>query len=297
MSVSIKKNITDQTIPAIDGFSLAATVYEPSNNPESVAIINSAIAAPRVFYKDYATHLCEEGHVVLTYDYRGIGESRPSSLKGFQARVRDWAELDMAGVIEWAYARYQPRQLVHIGHSIGGQIAGLLSNSDKIRAMVTVSVQSGYWALQPSSEKYRVWFLVFIVFPALTHIFGYLPWSRFAPGEDLPKNVALEWAAWCRSPDYLFGEQSLESLRNFPKFTAPILAYSFSDDVWGSQRSVDAMMARYTGATVERRHRTPQDIGGNKIKHLGFFLPKAFNLWHEVDEWIKKQGSISTTEQ
>ena len=84
----MKKKIMNQTVPAKDGFSLVATVYEPDSNLESAVIINSAIAVPQGFYKDYANHLCEEGHAVLTYDYRGIGDSRPASLKGFQARAR-----------------------------------------------------------------------------------------------------------------------------------------------------------------------------------------------------------------
>jgi predicted alpha/beta hydrolase len=218
-------------IPAADGFALAATVYAPSSlpngdQPPSVVIINSATAVPRLFYKAYARHLSQNGSTAITYDYRGIGESRPKSLKGFNARMRDWAELDMAGVVEWASAQYPAQPLFVIGHSIGGQGMGLLHNHGKVTAMVTLSAQSGYWGLHPGVEKYRVAFFVFLAFPLLANAFGYFPWSRMAPGEDLPKGVALEWARWCRSPRYLFGDPTLESLRNFPNFSAPILAYS-----------------------------------------------------------------------
>jgi predicted alpha/beta hydrolase len=285
-------NIRNQTIQAIDGFALAATVYEPSIGHESVAIVNAATAVPRNFYADYANHLCQAGHTVIIYDYRGIGESRPANLKKFPAMMHDWAELDMAGVIEWANIFYRPRHILLIGHSIGGQAAGLLNNSDKISAMVTISAQSGYWALVPSPEKYRIWFVVHFLIPILCWIYGYLPWSRLARGEDLPKGVALEWANWCRSKDYLFGSKTLDSLRNFRKFTAPILAYSFSDDAWATRQSVDKMMAHYTQAVVERRHRAPHDVNGNKIGHIGFFRPPAHALWQEVDEWIQNQYTM-----
>ena len=276
------------TIPAADGFSLSGTVFEPQHRLNSVAIINAAMAVPRRFYKIYARHLAEQGHRVFTYDYRGIGDSRPADLKGFPARMRDWAELDMAGMIDWAAKQYQPSEIVLIGHSIGGQAAGLLDNSDKVTSMVTVSAQSGYWGLQPGKEKYRALLYDYFVFPVLSRLYGYLPWSLFASGEDMPKDAALEWAGWSRSPDYIFGDKTLDSLRNFPRFTAPILAYSFEDDVWGSRRSVDNMMARYTATTVERRHRTPEDVGGNKIGHLGFFLPSSKPLWQEVDAWLEQ---------
>ncbi len=186
--------------------------------------------------------------------------------------------MDMTGVIEWVSGRYGPRQLFLIGHSFGGQVAGLLSNSDRTTAVVTLSAQSGYWGIHPSPEKYRVWFLVCLAFPILFHTIGYLPWSRFAPGEDLPRGVALERASWCRSPDCLLGDQTLESLRNSSNFSAPILAYSIADDVWGSKPSVDAMMARYTDSPVERRHVSSEDIGGSRIGHLGFFRPTGHSL-------------------
>ena len=38
--------------------------------------------------------------MVVTYDYRGIGGSAPSRLRGFEARMRDWAFLDMTAVVD-----------------------------------------------------------------------------------------------------------------------------------------------------------------------------------------------------
>ena len=279
-------DIRHLTIQARDGYALAATLFDPGSDHKYVMVINAATAVPRSFYAVYAQHLRQAGYLVVTYDYRGMGESRPSRLRGFQARMRDWVELDMAGVIDWVHRYCHPHRLVLVGHSFGGQAPGLLDNADKVDAMVTVSAQSGYWALMPSPEKYRIWLYAYVLMPMLAYLFGYLPWGRFARGEDLPKGVALEWAYWCRLPDYLCGDQTLSSLHNFRNFTSPVLAYSFSDDKWGSRRSVDAMMARYVQAKVERRHKTPQDVDGNKIGHLGFFLPTSLTLWREVDEWI-----------
>ncbi|MDH3943485.1 MAG: alpha/beta fold hydrolase [Anaerolineae bacterium] len=280
---------TDITITAPDGFSLAATVFEPERNPIYITIISAAMATPRRLYEVYARYLSRAGHFVVTYDYRGTGGSRPESLKGFPARMREWAEYDMSGVIAWACAQCSPCPLILIGHSFGGQAAGLLETTTNVSAMVTISSQSGYWGLHPGMEKYRVWFFAHFGFWLLSSAYGYLPWSRFTRGEDLPKPAALEWARWSRSPDYLCGDRTLESRENFARFTAPILAYSFSDDIWGSERSVDAMMSCYTKAPLERRHVTPEDIGIDKIGHIGFFMPSARALWRDVDRWLTEK--------
>ncbi len=281
--------VSDLPIAALDGCELAATVFTPAGPPDRVAIISAAIAVPGTFYRHLAGYLAGQGWLALTYDYRGIAKSRPADLKGFHATARQWAEEDMAGALAWAKARYPQAEIVLIGHSFGGQAAGLLPDLSRVRAMVTISAQSGYWRLQPGFEKVKVWFYVHIVFPSLCALYGYLPWSRFARGEDLPKAAALEWASWCRLPDYLFDDPALDARRRFARFTAPILAYSVDDDVWGSAKAVEAMMAGYTAAQVERRHIHPSDAGTGRLGHLGFFLPKAARLWPAMLDWVEGQ--------
>jgi predicted alpha/beta hydrolase len=94
-------------IRALDGFELAATLYEPVAEPaagtdrRTAVLINSATAVKRRYYDPFARYLAGEGLTVLTYDYRGIGGSRPRSLVRFSARLRQWAEEDQGGVLDW----------------------------------------------------------------------------------------------------------------------------------------------------------------------------------------------------
>lgn len=278
--------VASSSIPARDGFALAATVYEPAGGPKgTVVTVNPATAVPRYFYRHFAAYLAEEGYTAVTYDYRGTGESRPEELRGFEARMRDWALLDMAAVVDWVEATYQPGRLFHVGHSYGGQTAGLLPNGHRIDAMVTVSAQSGYWRLQGGNQKVMVALHAYLTLPLLSYIFGYMPWSKVASGEDLPQGVALEWARWCRQPGYLLDDSSLP-LARYREFEAPILAYSFEDDAWGSSRSVAAMMRAYPQVTL--RHVDPAEVGLQKIGHVGYFRPQAKMLWRETVRWLEE---------
>ncbi len=274
------------TIPARDGYALVGTVFQPTENPtQTVVTINSATAVPQRYYKPFATFLAEQDYTVITYDYRGIGDSRPDSLRRFHMQARDWALLDMAGVIDWVQETHQPQRLFHIGHSYGGQTAGLLPNSDRIDAMITFSSQSGYWRLQGGNQKMVVGFHVYATLPILAHLFGYVPWSKFSSAEDLPKGAALEWAKWCRQPQYFLDDASLP-LERFQQFQAPVLAYSFDDDDWGTPQAVDAMMQAYPKLT--RRHVVPTEIGINSLGHFGYFRPKAKVLWPDVVAWLEE---------
>jgi len=90
--------IDDITVPAMDGYPLAATLFLPRGAKRQAVLINSATAVPRKLYRGFAGYLAGRGCAVLTYDYRGIGGSRqkamtgynrPESLVGFNASMSD----------------------------------------------------------------------------------------------------------------------------------------------------------------------------------------------------------------
>lgn len=265
-------------IDAADGFPLVADVYR---GDDRTVVIASATAVPRRFYRHLTSFLQSWGATVIAFDYRGIGDSRPASLKGFEAKFSDWGSLDLKGVLRWA--REQERGPVFlVGHSAGGQVAALADTP--VEAMVTVSAQSGYWALQGGWQKAAVLFHMTVTFPLLCRLFGYMPWSRLGGGaQDLPKGVALQWARWCRNRDYLFSERALP-LHLYSRFTAPVLAYSIHDDDWGTAASVDSMMGHYPNLT--RRHLK----GPRKLGHFGYFKPRSEQLWGEVTGFFESVG-------
>jgi len=109
--------IQDTSFSARDGYTLAATVFTPPQAPRGAVLINAATAVPRKIYRGFAASLAEQGHTVLTYDYRGIGGSRPASLRGFNARMRDWAALDVAAAIDHMRSVWPKLPLAVVGHS------------------------------------------------------------------------------------------------------------------------------------------------------------------------------------
>lgn len=248
-----------------------------------MVLVNPATGVPHRFYRRFASWVQQFGWTVVTYDYRGIGDSKPASLRGFGGRMRDWAFLDMTAMVDWVIDELSPRRLFAIGHSFGGQTLGLIENASRIDAMVGVSAQSGYWAVQGGREPLRVRAIVTVLIPVLSRLVGYFPWSWFANGADLPKHVALEWAGWCRRPNYLLDDESLP-LERYARFKAPLLAYSIDDDDWGTRRAVDAMMRAYPNVT--RRHIAPADYGLPRLGHMGFFRDGSQPIWREVVEWL-----------
>jgi predicted alpha/beta hydrolase len=285
-------------IRALDGFELAATLYEPppgaGRNVADVAntavLINSATAVRRRYYDAYARHLAGEGFTVVTYDYRGIGGSRPRSLARFPARLCQWAEEDQGGALDWIAASLHPRKLLVVGHSVGGQIVGMAPGNQRIAGLVGVAAQNGYWGHWPFPSRYRLALRWYLAVPLASHIFGYVPgWMGIK--EDLPGGVAREWAEWCRRPDFLF-EGHEERRRGFERFARPFLAYSFADDDYAPRAAVESLLDAYRDARVDHRHVTPREVGAPAIGHFGFFR-ESFRetLWRESAAWLTAQAA------
>ena len=269
-------------VPATDGFSLAACLHAAGERHRNVVIVSSATAVPQRFYRHFAASLARAGYSAVTYDYRGIGASRPASLRGFDAVMRDWALKDMAGILAWTRDELRPERIFMVGHSVGGQVPGLLENAG-VDGMITVSAQSGHWRLHGGEQKWLNALHVHVTLPLLAHACGYMPWALLGSGEDLPKGVALEWSRWCRDPLYLLGDDTLP-LQRFAEFDAPVLAYSIDDDKWGTVQAVNAMMSAYP--TVERRHIVPAEYNLAQLGHFGYFRPQAEALWLDAVDWM-----------
>jgi predicted alpha/beta hydrolase len=268
------------TLPAADGYALAGSLFAPAGEPGRVVLVAPATGVRRRLYAAFARHLAGRGMAVMTWDWRGIGDSRPPRLRGFQATMLDWARGDLAGAIAWAGERYPGAKLVAVGHSFGGQSIGLAPNAGRLDALVTVAAQSGWWGHWPARNRLAYAALWHLVMPGVARAVGYVPgWMGI--GEDLPGGVARQWAAWCRRREYL-GDWS-----GHAAFRAPILSLSFSDDAYAPPAAVDALHRRYASAPVERRHVTPAEAGARRIGHFGFFRTGVTpTLWSDTADWL-----------
>lgn len=273
----------DLRIPATDGFLLAATLHGDPARARSLVTINGATAVPRRFYREFAEFLAARGHLVLTFDYRGMGESAPCP----DARMRDWGEKDLAGILTWAQKEHPSLPLAGFGHSAGGQMLALADGSERYQALVGIAAQTGHWRHWPAPLRWRRALDWWVLFPSVLAIIGRVP-GGLGLGDGLPRGVAAEWARWCRHRDYLFRDDTAARRARAAKLAFPFLSYSFSDDTFGPKEAADWLAAQYPNTKVERRHLRPAEVGAKRVGHMGFFRRKQGGaLWEPTAEWLE----------
>jgi predicted alpha/beta hydrolase len=96
---------------AADGHPLGGFTWRhPRTDLERpVVIINAATSVRCRHYSRFADYLFANGFDVITYDYRGIGESRSGSLRGFKASWSDWGTLDFEAILLRAQREFPGR--------------------------------------------------------------------------------------------------------------------------------------------------------------------------------------------
>ncbi len=280
---------TELRIAAKDGYVVAATLFAPKGPARGVVLLASAIGVKRRFYARFATYLAEGGLATLTLDYRGIGDSRPASLRGFETTLHDWAELDLAAAATELHARFPDLPLLWVGHSVGGQLMGFVPEA-KVHAAMFVASQSGYFGHWNGLGFALMATLWHAAIPGIVPLAGYLPSRVLGLGEDLPAGVATEWARWGRDPDYLLLHARERHGGAFLTYEGPLRSLTIADDAYAPARAVRALVDCYPFAAREVVRVRPRDVGVTKIGHFGFFAPRfRRTLWSDARAWLSSK--------
>ena len=290
----------DFVLPATDGYPLAARFWASSEVPVTTGVINAGAGIDMRYYDRFAQFLSTNGVPTLVYDYRGIGRSRPSKLRGFAASVEDWGSKDCAAALDWMNGCFPEARKLIIGHSIGGFVTGFVTNGRKIDRMLLIGAHTGYWRDYAVAWRPGMYLLWHALMPAVTRVVGYFPGRRLHLLDDLPAGVALEWANrrraefwWHRmTPDGVPDAQWKDSaLARFCAIRASTLALRFTDDAFATASATARILGLYTNCPATQMVFGPSDVGGQKIGHFGFFRSRfRETLWPSVLAWILKNN-------
>lgn len=279
--------INDIHFKTNDGYQLAGTLFEPTKPNGKAVIINSATGVSRTYYRAYAKYLADLGFAVLTYDYRGIGGSQIRSDSAPEPRMLHWGQRDMDAAINWMQDWCADCTLLGLGHSIGGQLLGVVPNSNRFAAFLNIASQQIHWTNYPLKQRIAAGLFFIAVLPGFAHVRGGLP-SWVLGAEYLPKGVALDWGAWGRNKSYICDEQGNSLKHQFADYTGKMRLYSVTDDLmFAPPKAVEKLQAFYSNADSEIISLRPSDYGMKKIDHFGFFKSNMNkDAWLHSAEWL-----------
>jgi predicted alpha/beta hydrolase len=279
--------ITTVRFPALDGYELGGTLFEPvgGGQPKHAVVFNCGGGVPAAVYRRFANFLASQGISVLTYDYRGIGASRPEKLRGFVATAEDWSESDCGGAISWLGARFPSAVRIGVAHSIGAMLLCGAPNVVELSGFVFIAPHTGYFADYRPRYRAPMAVLWHVVMPILTRLFGYFPGRLLGLGEDIPAGLAMQWAArW--SPN-LRPEATARNVKRarammarYKYVSGPAISLTFADDAFATERGCKRLLAMFPRLTAHCQLINPPTIGLKRLGHFGYFRPgSGLQLW------------------
>lgn len=285
-------------IVAPDGYVLRGQVWrhrDAGGARRPVVIVNAATSVRCGYYARFAAFLHRHGHDVVIYDYRGIGESRPASLRGFLGGWLDWGRLDVEAALRYAMHDFPGQPIQVVAHSVGGLLIGLAPSSHRIERIFTMGAQYAYW--RDYAEGKRLGMLVkwHGIMPLLTALCGYFPGKRLGWLEDTPREVVQDWiapharfeGAYRTGARTLLSESRAALAEGFAAVHAPTLAVGVTDDEFGTVAAIQRLLAYYRNSPSLHLHLPPAWAASERIGHFAFFHGRFEpTLWQIALDWL-----------
>ena len=275
-------------ITAKDGYELTAHLFEPKQPNQYFLLINSATGVKQQMYFGLANYLAELGITVLTYDYRGVGLSKPKKLKKFDASMRSWGALDYDAVADYVFKNFPNSHYVLLGHSVGALIVGMSSYSKRMDDFIFVATQNPYYPyLAPSVRLFGLFGFGFLQ-PIVSSTLGYFPGHWFGLGETLPSGCAADWR------QIILKKEStnilLNQVEDYSKdLHQDVLFIHAEDDTWVTDKGINSLLNdTYSNLKSERRLLKISESEKGEIGHVNFFRSYNQNLWKIVSDQILK---------
>lgn len=265
-----------------DQIHLTAYLFKPENDNGKIIVINSATGVKQQVYFSFAQFFAEKGFAVITYDYRGIGLSKPQKMRNFKASMRMWGSEDFRTITEFVANNFPDYQKFCLGHSVGALIVGMNEKSEIFERFVFVATQNAFIGNLKWNTKLEAFFGFGLAQPFFTELFGYFPAHWFGLGESLPKNCAYDWRTLILNRKST-GKLLLKTNDYSKKLNQKVLVLYAEDDVWLTEKGVKSLLSDvYSDLKPTYRLLKTSESEKGEIGHVNFFRNYNKNLWNIV---------------
>jgi len=282
----------DIIVVAADGFTLRGKWFLPATIDPSAPVVVIACGGgiPARYYSRMAKFLAGKGMAALTFDYRGIGESRGSCFKGLEAGVETWAQLDLGAALSTARAAFPLASLGMIAHSVGALLIGAAPDAHKVSRLVLFGPHTGYWRDYRPRWRWLLFLTWHVLMPIVTKMVGYFPGRALRLGEDLPRAFALDWAGR-RRPGLLRTASDVrrfgQILARYGQMRAQTLILSVTDDAFAPPVAAHRLLSLYPNLAAVHETIAPADLGHRRLGHMAFLRrPTGFFFWERAAAWL-----------
>jgi predicted alpha/beta hydrolase len=290
-----------------DGWSLRADVGEPKRTPVGTAVLAHALMARRSEFdrprgEGLARVLLDQGWRVVTFDFRGHGDSAPPARGRAAPAYDDFVFADLAAAFGFAVTYGgTARPAVLVGHSLGGHVGLAAQGAGVVDFDAIVAVASDVWLreLEPSAARWLVKRATLRATRAVCERVGRFPSRALRLGSD-DETAALmgDFERYARTGFWLSGDGRTDYLASLARVRVPVLQVVSDGDWLQCPPECGARFIARCGGPHEVL-RVTGDGGAPPPTHMGLVLdhgsPYMRHVWERIRVWMERARTLASS--
>ena len=283
-----------------DGWALRADVDEPAGEPVGVAVLAHAMMARRTEFDRPAgaglrQRLIARGWRVVSFDFRGHGDSGPRPSEGGAYGYDDLVTRDMPAIHAFARARERKkRRTVLVGHSLGGHVGLAAQGIGLVAFDRIVGVAANLWMPQfeTSTARRALRLTMLGAIDVTARRLGRFPARALRIGSDDEGGAYMrDLVRFARTGRWTSADGSVDYLASLVKVTVPVLQIVSAGDTLACRPEGGALFLDRCGGPRQLVRVEKADDGSSAPDHMGIVTSgRIGSVWDRVERWMREPG-------
>ncbi len=286
-----------------DGWSLRADVHEPGGPPVGVAVLAHAMMARRTEFErpkgaGVASMLVARGWRVVSFDFRGHGDSGPLARDGASYGYDDLVARDLPAVHECARSRLRRKvPVVLVGHSLGGHVGLAAQGTGLVAFDGIVGVGANVWLrdLEPQRSRWLLKRATLTGIVAVSRRVGRFPARLLRMGSDDESRAYFEdFERFARTGAWTSADGHVDYLAALGAVRVPVLQLVSDGDRLACVPECGARFVANCSGGHEVVRVPAGDDGGAPPDHMGLVTSgRIGSAWDRVEAWMRRLSVAS----
>lgn len=288
-----------------DGWSLRADVHEPAGEAVGIAVLAHALMARRSEFDrprgaGLAHYFAERGWRVVTFDFRGHGDSSARAGGRASFAYDDFVTRDLPAVHAFARSRARRKQpVVLVGHSLGGHTALAAQGVGLVAFDRIVGVAASPWLrnLEPSRARWLVKRGLLAAAVATARKLGRLPARSLRLGSDDEAVACVEdLDRFARTGRWTSLDGRADYLASLARVKVPVLQLASDGDRIECPPECAVRFVARCGGPHEVVRLGGSGFGQSPPDHMGIVTSsRARGAWDPVEAWMRRAEPAEST--
>lgn len=258
-------------IHASDGHRFGARLHAANDPQAPLLVFMPAMGTRARYYTPFGAAMAQAGVSVASFDWRGMDTSSLRASRRVDFGYRHLVEDDIPSALAQIGQRLPKAALWLGGHSLGGQLSGLVAarHPDRVRGLVLIAAGTVHFRAWRGRSALRLLALTQTA-SLISRVVGHFPGRRLGFAGREARGVIRDWSRVARDGRYRMAGSRVDYEAAMAQLDKPVLGLGFEADSLAPHRAMQALLGKFPRARRTHLHWSAADCGGVALDHFSW---------------------------